>query len=448
MSPTVIELGDVSRPAGPFHDDPLPSVDRRLARRLRIAAVAVLCAFTLGAAVPAGPGAVRQMWELRFDRAQAITLAGDVAFVHRRIDEEAVLTAYHLPTGVPRWSQTTGHDLGGVEFRPEAEVLLLNSGEATARRVYQDGSSGELLFYRETVALDPATGDRLWTRPGQALASGAGGVLLEEVDATGAVTAVGLVRARDGEPVWRRPVTGMPTATVSYRDGQPHRIVTATERGELTVLRYADGSLLGNRQVPWAATVPSSGRHTLIRTAGDRLVVARSGPQQSTVTAYDIDTLGDLWRTVSGPFLWIQDCGKVLCLIGHHSLSGLDPATGRTRWETPEMAVVTWTGGGRLLVSDSADPPRQYLLDAADGSRVGPGGIGQAYAAPDATDAALLLRPAASPAGHTAVSRLDLHTGETRLLGAMPTAHEFGCDASGTYLLCRSADRLIVTAAG
>lgn len=439
----VIDLGDVT--AGAAAAD--PDVPRpRPARRLGTAAVTALCAFTLGAATTVPPPAVRLAWELPVEEPQSITLAGDTAFVHRMAGAQAVLTAYDVADGEPKWSLPTGPDLGAVEAIPGTGVVLMRSGPVTVEKEYADGTTGALMFHRETVALAPATGDTIWRRPGEPLTGGPDGVLLEQRDRRGEIGSLSLVRGRDGAPLWSVPTPGLQNIEVGYRAGRPRLIVTASDRGEITVLRYADGRPLRNLKSPWLATQPSAGYETDLVAAGDRLLLVRMEAYRTTITAHQIETLQELWRATVDPFPWIHDCGVVLCLVDDNSLAGLDPATGRRRWQLPGIVSISWSGGGRLLAADSADPPVQRLVDAADGRLIGPGGTGYAHSTPSADNSVLLLRTAAAPSGHTAVSRLDLRTGRPKLIGLMHVGHQFGCDAAERHLLCRAPDRLVVTA--
>jgi hypothetical protein len=230
--------------------------------------------------------------------------------------------------------------------------------------------------------------------------------------------------------------------------GNPDRLVTATNRGEVTVLRYADGEPVHRRRLPWTPSRPESGHDTYPMAVGERLLLIRSDPNQSSVTAYDIDTLDQLWTLAGVPFPWIQDCGVVICMIGHEHLSGMDPDTGRPRWQIPGLTGIAWAGGGRVLANDGNDPPVQRLIDTTDGRQIGPGGVGQAYPQAGDADSVVLLRTAVDPPGFSGLSRLDLRTGRTRLIGAVRTDREYGCDSLGRHLLCRSPDRVIVTTTG
>ncbi|MEU4425956.1 PQQ-binding-like beta-propeller repeat protein [Actinoplanes sp. NPDC024001] len=448
MPRSVIELGDVSdRSAGPHPDDALPRLDRRLVRRLGAAAVALVCAVAFGGSAAPGPPTVHEAWSLPVGEPQAAIIAGGATFVHRMAGGRAELAAYDLATGAPRWTWPAGPELGILEALPGAGILLLRTGQLSVEQPFPDGSTGTLIFHRETTALDPATGDRLWTRPGEPLPGTTGEVLLEQRDEQGAVRSLSLVTARDGKQIWRRPATGVQTATVGLRDGRPHAIVTATAAGVISVLAYADGRPVRSRSLRWQATRPSSGYDTWLRVVGDRLFVMLTEPRGSTVTAYRLDTLQQLWQKPADRYPDVHDCGALLCQTDDEILSGVDPATGERRWELPGIAFVLWSGDGRVLAGDGRDPPHYQLVDAADGRRIGPGGVGQAYPEPGA-GSVLLLRPFAGAGGRTAVSRLDLRTGRVVLLGSIPPHHEFGCDAAEGHLLCRSTDRMVVSTTG
>ncbi|MBG0564161.1 outer membrane protein assembly factor BamB family protein [Actinoplanes aureus] len=439
----VIDLGDVTtRPAGPQLDDPMPRLDRRLLRRLRVAAVAALCASTLVAAAVPAPPAVHVAWELPVQEQESIMMAGDSVVAQRMMDGQAVLTAHDIASGSTKWARPVGPDLGAVEFLPDAGLLLLRSDLATVERTFRDGESGLLMYYRETIALAPATGDRLWDRPGEPLAAGADGVLLEQRDKNGDFSSLSLVRAGDGQPLWSRPAPGVQAITIGYHAGRPHRVIMITKPGDITVLRYTDGEPVHSRPLP--RYLP--GEDVFLLTAGDRLLVVRTDTYQSTVTAYHLETLDGLWHTTTNSFPWILDCGEVLCLIDDHGLSALDPATGRTRWQMPGITSVAPAGTGRLLAGNNDFPPVQTLVDTADGRRIGPGGRGEIHSPPGDTGSVLLSRTTTTPVGHAILTRLDLDTGEPTVIGMMRSPTDFGCEVAERHLLCRDPGRAVVTA--
>ena len=55
----------------------------------------------------------------------------------------------------------------------------------------------------------------------------------------------------------------------------------------------------------------------------------------------------------------------------------------------------------------------------------------------------------ARPPGRTKISRLDVRSGATRLLGVLPPLIDYGCQTDGTVIACVTTDeQLIVTDVG
>jgi outer membrane protein assembly factor BamB len=424
---TLIDLGDAGAATEPA------AVPLNLPRLLRLAlavlAVAGLAALTASAAPP--PSLVRPLWTTALQPSDAVAVDSRTVYLNRSSPSgPAEVIAYDLGTGRLRWSTPTGD---AYAVRPVGDVLLVTTGPLPA-------SPGP-----RTIALDAATGTRLWQSAGTSSASAAGGeVVLAETDRSGATTGLRLVGLRDGHQRWRRSITPAEEWTTITEGGRPTAIVTVTGTGDATVYGYDDGAVRHRGHIPWNGVYSAT-----FFPAGAQLVVIRTASAQTVAAVYRAADLSLLWRSdeLIGS---VTGCGPLICTAGVRGVAGRDPATGRQAWRRDDMNFVWDIGAGRLLLSAGANlaSATTVLVDAATGRTIGrPLGGQQAFAAGPA-NSLLLLRATGTPHDRTAVNRLDLADGRQTTLGTVDRLAEQDCQGASGYLLCPRGNSLTVTAVG
>ncbi|MEV6344933.1 PQQ-binding-like beta-propeller repeat protein [Actinoplanes sp. NPDC051851] len=448
---TVIELGDVS---GTGRDGPEPDpagrpAPRSIRRRLAVA-VALAGVLLLGAAAPPGVPLVHELWWAPFDDESSMTVRNGTVYVQKATTDGSVMTAYDLVTGDRRWKRATTGQASWMAVTGAGGVLLIAGAPVSTNVSYGDGSLAVQLSASELTALDEATGEPLWRAEGEMQAVSGDTVLLGDQDEAGHLTALRSIGLRTGSPRWERRITPAEVIATPDDGGDgPERIVTATADGRVTVFDAVDGTPLLARRVSWIERQPGEGLGTILRIAGDKLLVTRTDRRGGTITAYRLDTLDELWNTSANRQAVVQPCGPVLCLSNGGEVDGIDPATGALRWRGAGWAGAESLGGGRLLAYDNGQEPHQTLLDAATGRPIGAGdGVGYPIWPDAATGALLLVRALAEPGGRTVVTRLDLTTGRADPMGTVGTAEGINCRGTDRYLACQDDDRLIVTAVG
>jgi outer membrane protein assembly factor BamB len=420
---TLIDLGE----AGAAVEPAAAPVNLPRLRRLALAVLTVAGLLALAAAAPPAPSRVRPLWATALRPSDTVAVSGRTVYV---TGNNPAVTAYDLATGRVRWRTLTGAAYG---LQPAGEVLL----------VAVDGSTSQP--GQGTVALDAATGRKLWQADGDASLPVAGGdALLAETDQFGVTTGLRVVRLRDGHQRWRRAIAPTGAWTTITDGGRPTAIVTVTGTGDTTVYGYDDGAVRHRSRIPWNGVYSST-----FFPVGPELVVVRTASAQTVATIYRAADLRPLWRS-DELIGYVTACGALICTAGVRGVAGREPATGREIWRRDDLNFVWNLGGGRLLLSAAANlaSATTVLVDAVTGRTLGrPLGGQQAFTA-GAAGSLLLLRATGRPPGRTAVSRLDLADGRQTVLGAVERFAEQDCQGTSGYLLCPRGELLTVTAVG
>ncbi|MGX6605711.1 outer membrane protein assembly factor BamB family protein [Micromonosporaceae bacterium Da 78-11] len=403
--------------------------------------VALVLATVLGVLMLTGstrpqPHGVRPLWQTPLTGADTMYLTDSTLYVNRATGNEAVLTAYDLATGTERWRAAAGELPNYPELVTSAGVVL----QPTALALYRDGEVTNA-FVRTTVALDDATGNRLWqTQESRVYASG-DTVLMSAHDTTGRVSRLRLVRQRDGSTVWSRDLPANSGVTAAG-----DTVVTVDDRGRIDVLSYSDGALLRSRTVAWTPDRQDDGLTNELAVIGGALVVNRATTLRTDATVYRLDTLAESWRVPAR----VDDCEKVLCTAEQGGVVGRDPVTGQERWRVTGAPQAFAVGAGRLfgyLPSASGDASL-LLLDAATGRSIATIGPGTLPWFGETRGPQLLLQDTVELPLRSAVIRIDRATGDQFLLGAIRYAGGGTCRAAPRYLACALDDQVFVTAVG
>jgi outer membrane protein assembly factor BamB len=445
---TVIELGDLASGS----DQPTPresprDFDPRLVRRLFVGLTALLCVLAVTASArPGPPRGLRALWSIPFSFGDRFALTADTLYTGVE-DVAGELAAYDLADGVKRWSKRLPDPTAWPTFADPAGVVLVPNGRVARQVGAPDGSTYFNEFYTETIALDARTGAELWRRPGEIYATTPNAVLLSDRDAAGAETrSLRLLRIRDGGTIWTRSGLRAERVTTGGTDAvRPDLLLTVTPSGGVDVRRLADGTQIGAGRVDWQADSPQEGMFADVFLDGGRVYVRVAGPRGSSLTAYALDTLRQLWRIDDTATVAAYPCGAVVCSIERDGFVAYDPATGTVRWRSVSVRNAWSAGPGRLLVDGGT---QRALIDDSTGRRVAE--FGESVPVQDIDGrVGYLLHVTASPPGRTSVSRVDLATGAVELRGAIDRVNDAGCLAAADRMACPTvAGRLIVTAVG
>ncbi|WP_433827081.1 PQQ-binding-like beta-propeller repeat protein [Actinoplanes sp. CA-015351] len=432
----LIELGDMTdaRPV-PVADPITAGLDRR---RVKPAVLLVVLALVLacgGAVRPESPG-LRQLWTAPYNSEKSIVLSADILYLVSGGDR-AELEAFSLADGRRLWRWGTDAHLINVNPAPGGGPVLVSVDPASAGTA--DGPAA--LASRTTIALRAGSGAELWRHAGEPLWQGVDrdDALLSEFDPLGGIAAVSRVRVEDGAPIWTSRGSTVREAIVEIAGGRLNRVITRTTAGDVTVLRHADGT----REAAAARLAPVKDGYNDFGARDGRLWVAASEPDSAGPTpvgVYRLDTLTESVRHDD-----ITNCGTIICSWGQGGFLALDPANGRELWRSPEIIASVVTDD--RLLTDQQTGSEHTLLDSRTGRALSGSVHGWVAWADRWDDEILLLRPSAEPIGRTAVTRIDLRTGRTDLLGSLePLPDQQSCRTTPGYLICTGWDRVIVAA--
>jgi outer membrane protein assembly factor BamB len=183
---------------------------------------------------------------------------------------------------------------------------------------------------------------------------------------------------------------------------------------------------------------------------GGFLTVNRNQDNHAEVSVYRLDTLDELWRA-DNTYGYAFACGSAMCLNGQNGLVAYDPGTGRERWRLGTSANGWIAGPDRLIVEEAENGGENAALaivDATTGKPVGESLRGQPVWTTTPGGQVLVLRSTGQPPNRTSVTRWDLRTGRTTLLGSLDLMAGQRCQAVPGYLACQRAHDYQVTATG
>jgi outer membrane protein assembly factor BamB len=435
-----IDLGELTTTEPQLPPRPL---DRRGIARTVLAVLAVLGLVAAGgSARPAAPF-LHTAWSTEMLEGDAAGFTDTTAYVSRGNDGRTEITAYRLTDGHQLWTSLLD-EIGPLSPEPigDGQVVLLRTDPTTVVQQEPD-SRINLFFYRTTIALDAVTGAELWRAAGEQGAPASGRVLLGEHDDHGDLVRLTMVGLRDGRRVWSRPVAGAESWTILEPGDRPAEVVTVGTDNRVTFLRYTDGSVIRSAKLPdRVSTVGFVEGYLLAVYARVETLAYREN-----TTVYRWDDLSPQW-TIETTDGGIIECAPLLCTTDQAGVVAHDPATGRELWRMPGVQAARTVRDNRLLLYDFEDDGNTMLVDAMTGRRIGRSTPGQVPWARAEHDSVLVLRHTVQPTGLVSVTRLDLATGTTTLLGAIDPVQEIACWDLDHYLACPDRGRLVITAVG
>jgi hypothetical protein len=423
---SIIELGDLT--SGSQARAPR-EFDRRILVRLALVAVAVLT--VLGVTASARPRSIviQTLWTMPFHNGDQY-MADSTTVYTKASGPGTRLVARDLANGRARWSRAMPDNLGWPVEIESAHVLLLSDAGAT-------------------IAVDSRTGADLWRRPGAAQATNEDTALLADLNEDGSViSGMRMVRLRDGGVVWTRPSLGRAQLVAGGPDVlQNDFVVTVRPDGGAEVIRWEDGAQLAAARIDWRPGAGFDGSFSSMDADGRNLYVRLADGRGSSLTAYALDTLAQAWRQEDAARVSAYPCGPVICSLENDNFAAYDIVTGLTRWRAVGVQDAVPVGSGRMLIADGA-PDAYVLVDQLTGARIASLGLGTPtwdYS----RRTFYLLRHAHSPAGMTAISRVNPVTGAVSLRGAIRTFADFGCDFTADKAICpTTAGRMVISRIG
>ncbi|MFI5931513.1 PQQ-binding-like beta-propeller repeat protein [Actinoplanes sp. NPDC051494] len=435
----VIELGLVTGD----DDGRPPTAPWRPHPRLLIATVLVVCLCTISGSVPPRPHPFTELWSVAF-RAEtdSFVMLGDRVYVLSS-DGGRRLTAYEQRTGTIRWTVAGLDDALWVN-RAASGVLLLPTGNTTVEYDLGDGQTGIREFAPDLVAVDTATGRRLWRRSGEFLAAREGRALLVDWNEPGdAVRAARVIDLRDGTTVWSLSEPG-PRTWVAVDDGDPDRVVVVRDGGRVSVHDLADGRLVADGRVPWPEATDYS---TVLTVTGHTFHIHSAEGDLAGVSVHDTETLREKWHATStgGGF---YSCGTIMCGNQSNGITGYDRDTGTALWRLRGDGYATELTADRLLVELGTEEAERIMIDTRTGRQLADIGSGRLIAVRGTPGPWYLVNETADPPGRTSVAELDDRTGETLLRGSIGTAPGYACESIGDVLTCGGPQTLTVTDVG
>jgi outer membrane protein assembly factor BamB len=269
--------------------------------------------------------------------------------------------------------------------------------------------------------------------------------LLLEWDDTGErARRIRMVRLRDGGTVWSRERTGAVSWAMDPTPGvRAERLLTVTAEGRAEVIALADGSVVRTGTLPRPGVQRTEGYST-VTMQGRQFYQERTVRGRTTVTAYDIDTLRQVW-TVEQPAGGSFGCGPVVCISEGESISGHDRSTGARLWRLSAASGVYPLTGGRLLAEEEQGA-RLTVLDGTTGRRLAD--LGRGRPVWDSRGRlTYLIAGTLQPPGRTSVRSFDPASAEVVLRGTVASAQT--CRIERDLLTCVTEDnRLAVTDVG
>jgi hypothetical protein len=379
-------------------------------------------ALTLGAAAPPA-NRLRPILSAEGTRAAAFVLGPDSLYTAQygnNPNSEAAVRGYDLTDGSLRWAVAVPQNVQNLEIDPRSRVLMARSG-TEPRIMFLDSGSGAVLWHVEA--------------PNTSVVRLAGGAVLMRTDLTATTTSLRLANARTGREIWAHTVD--PTAELGpdtlYGDA-PSRIVAVAATGAVTVLRWADGAVLSEGNLPVrlpqrAVYVSGVSDYIGVSTVGDRIYVSRRDNGRASMAAYSTVPLALLWRTQGSPIGSVVDCAAVLCVADTHFVSGVDPTIGSVRWMASEFSSAERCDASHLFAYDQQEMPQSAVLDPATGRVLHR--LGQTVRV-----GTLLLRADTVIPGRAWVAVVDPADAAAHTIGSVGTGAPYGCEARDAYLAC------------
>jgi outer membrane protein assembly factor BamB len=423
---TTIELGDVSSPGY----EPTPRGWRGPGRGVAVAVTVLVTLVTVAGSVRPPPSGLSLLWTTPMSEADGVMLGTDAVYVNRNTTGTSRVTAYDLVTGAERWEKWETQTNGDLQLIEQAGLVLLTT----------DVIDQELRSRRETLALDARTGRRLWVADG--LIGGVHGTdaLMADYTTVGTPYRLRMIRLADRSVIWARDTPDLHLFSVAG-----DRLITATVDGVVEILRLADGLRLAGGQVRWVKPDAEANQFDDLFIVGDDLVLTRNWQRNGDITVYRLDTMAERWRLPDLANGYAFVCGPALCVCRGALLTAYHLTTGARLWQVAGIDNPFAATDDRIIVDRGNEG--LLMIDPTTGAGIGTrvrGGTTVWNLDPDGD--VFVLHPTSSPPNRTSVTRWDVATGSSRILGTLDLLTGYRCQTRGGYLACNRDSQLEVTA--
>ncbi|WP_030434046.1 PQQ-binding-like beta-propeller repeat protein [Actinoplanes subtropicus] len=383
-----------------------------------LAALVLVCG---AGSVPPPRSPLSAVFQLRVGPADSYATTADGQLLAETF---GLLTSYDLTSGRLRWQ--AGQSTPAYRLRISDDVVLMRPWAGTNR------DPG-------TTALSTFSGTDLWERPGNVVNIAGSSTLLavdspRTLDGTGR-RVQGQVDAIDpatGNTRWSVPVPS--TAVLLGVPGlgdEESRMLLVHDNQTMAVHDLTTGKLIASTHVPAADYSPDNPV-----VAGGRILLRHPGASSAEISAYDPETLKQLWSEPSEIAYQMQPCGLLVCLGGPAGLRAIDPDTGDTVWAQPAWHSLALFGDMYVAYSDPDGSVPVGVIDPRTGAlRIQLAG----WQPVDGTgnDGRLVLTRAADAESRTMVAVARPGDLRPRVLDALPQGTG-DCQAAPARLVCRT----------
>jgi len=341
-----------------------------------------------------------------------------------------LLTSYDLGNGRLRWQ--AGQSTPAYRLRVSDNIVLMRPWAATTS---EPG----------TTALSTLTGADLWKRPGNVVTIAGSSTLLA---ADSPRTLSGTGRRVQGpvdaiDPATGRTLWSVPVPSTAVLLGVPglgdeeSRMLLVHDDQTMAVHDLESGKLIARTQIPAADYAPDNPV-----VAGGRILLRHPGASTAEISAYDPETLKQVWSEPSETAYEMQACGILVCLSGPEGVHAIDPFTGDTAWVQRSWHSLVRYGDVYVAYSDPdgsvpvgvVDPETGALSVPLAGWRPVPG---------TGADGRLVLTRAADSGSRTMVAVAHPGDPRPRVLDALPQGTG-DCQAAPSRLVCRTMNGELV----
>ncbi len=316
--------------------------------------VAVLVLLFSTASAPPARSALSPLFSLRIGPADAFAMTGEGQLLAQTF---GTLSSFSLDTGLMSWQAGQS---------PPSYRLRLGDGLVLMRPWRAGGVDPG------TTAVSVATGAPQWARPGTVVTVAGSSALLavnslRSLSGSGRRVqgpAVDGVDPATGKSRWSVPVTS--TAVLLGVPGPSDaggRLLLVHDDRTMALHDLDTGDRLAAASVPAADYDPANPA-----VAGGRVLLRYPTDRGGEVTAYDAETLKQVWTIPASGAHKIKECGALACLVGTRGVRAVDPATGDLVWDRPEWRDIDLRGAMYVAFGGEEDTDPVAVADPDTGA--------------------------------------------------------------------------------
>ncbi|MEV4346229.1 PQQ-binding-like beta-propeller repeat protein [Actinoplanes sp. NPDC049596] len=396
------------------------------------ALLAVLVLFTATASAEPAKSPLREVFTLQIGPADAYAMTDRGQLLAQTF---GLLSSYELDTGRTLWE--AGQSTPAYRLRLGGGLVLM--------RPWSVGTSDP-----GTTAVSVADGVSRWTRAGQVVTVAGSPTLLAVTprrSQSGAGRRVeGPIQAVDpltGQTRWTVPVPASAVLTGLPGPGDSGtRMLLVHDDRTMEVRDLVTGERLVSRQVPPADYDPANPA-----VVNGLILLRHPGNPGMEISAYDPETLRNVWTMPAEGAYEIQACGMLACLSGPDGMRGIDPLTGDLRWQQPSWRGLQQFGAMYVAYGSPEHTTTLGLIDP-DRGRLQVDLTGWRPVTGSGLDGHLLVTRSLEPGSRTMVAVARPGEQRPRLLADLPTGTG-DCQSVPGRLVCRTMyGQLVVWAYG